>query len=604
MTRTPAEARSWALDRVGDFGWDNLCLSFVRQAFEVDYTPASSWPTSERQAGRAWDRAQRKHRTSNPDAIPANVPVFWELNTEADHVAFSLGDGWCLSNDLVVDGRIDKVRIADVVRKWGGQLLGWTEDLVGNRVIPAAAPTPKVRRVDGVDISHHQSGAIDYAAAKRAGVRWLYHKATEGATFTDTNYAKRRAEAKAAGLPFGAYHFARASAGDAVLEARHFLKVAAPKPGDLRPALDLETTEGLSNAQLRTWAAQFSAEVKKQTGVLPVVYTPFDLGDAVEGCVIWRPRYNDANTPPELPWDIWQFSNGVLGRPDQVAGFGHVDLNTMRAGLELDDLLIPKKKRRRIRRWVGSLIQVWYNLGDGSDAAKAADLTKFAKGGAHLIFLSEAGDRVAMLKAWAKEHGFHYWPGDGSPGAASTPVLIRLDVLPCVALMRTTEAAPATHVGAAGAGPSTVKRKVINEVVVRRRWKIGVWRRPERYLPGHWAASVDREDEPNVKSRRTLWRLHTRKVIGLAGVGYRFARTWVFGDLNTEWESDLCDEFRRADFERLPTGPTHGQHRTIDLWLLRAGRRKPTRRQLKRWVRRAFTASGSSDHHAVVVETN
>jgi lysozyme len=602
MTRTPAQARAWALDRLGESGWDNLCLKFVREAFGVDYTPASSWPTSERQAGRAWDRAQHKHRTSDPAAIPANVPVFWELNTEADHVAFSLGDGWCLSNDLVVDGRIDKVRIADVVREWGGQLLGWTEDLVGNRVVPAA-PAPKGRRVDGVDISHHQGHAIDYAAAKRAGVRWMYHKATEGATFTDSNYEHRRAEAKAAGIPFGAYHFARAGADDAVLEARHFLSVAKPKPGDLRPALDLETTEGRSLPQLRTWAELFIAEVKLQTGVVPVIYTPFDLGDSADDCVSWRPRYNDANTPPELPWDIWQFSNGVLGRPDQVAGFGHVDLNTMRLGLELADLLIPKR-RRKVKRWAGSLIQVWYNLGDGSDEAKAADLTKCAKGGAHLVFLAEAGDRVRMLQSWAKAHGFHYFPGDGSPGAASTPVLIRLDVLPCVALMKTTEASPETAVGSAGAGPSRVKRKVINEVVVQRRFKIGVWRRPERYLPGHWVASVDRVNLPNAKARRVLWRRHTRAVVARAGVGFRWARTWVPGDMNTEWSSDLCEEFRKVDFECLPTGPTHGEHRTIDLWLLRAGRRKPTRRQLKRWVRRAFTVSGSSDHHAVVVETN
>lgn len=200
-------------------------------------------------------------------------------------------------------------------------------------------------RVDGVDISHYQRAAIGYAAAKKAGVKWMYHKATEGGTYKDPKYAARRAEAKKVGMPFGAYHFARAStrAGDAVAEAKHFLAYAKPVPGDLRPALDLETTEGLSLAQLRTWAKAFIGEVKRQTGVLPVVYTPFDLGTADDGCVIWRPRYNDSNRPPARKWDIWQFSNGVLGVPDRVTGFGHVDLNVMRAGLRLSDLLIPVK---------------------------------------------------------------------------------------------------------------------------------------------------------------------------------------------------------------------------------------------------------------------
>lgn len=197
------------------------------------------------------------------------------------------------------------------------------------------------QRVDGVDISHHQSGTLDLAGAKRRGLKWLYHKATEGTSMRDANYGRRRTEASKAGLPFGAYHFARADRGDARAEARFFIDYAKPKPGDLRPALDLETTEGLSPAELRIWAAAFIAEVVKLVGVKPIVYTPFDLGAADDGCVIWRPRYNNSNTPPVLPWDIWQFSNGVLGVPNSVAGIGKVDLNVMRKGLSLQAMLIP-----------------------------------------------------------------------------------------------------------------------------------------------------------------------------------------------------------------------------------------------------------------------
>jgi GH25 family lysozyme M1 (1,4-beta-N-acetylmuramidase) len=199
-------------------------------------------------------------------------------------------------------------------------------------------------RVDGVDISHHQSGQLDLAGAKRRGLKWLYHKATEGTSLRDSNYPRRREEARKAGLPFGAYHFARADKGDARAEARFFLDYAKPKPGDLRPALDLETTEGLTLGELRIWAAGFIAECVKLTGVKPLVYTPYDLGAADDGCVIWRPRYNNTNTPPVLPWDIWQFSNGVYGVPNQLAGIGKVDLNVMRKGLSLQAMLIPEPK--------------------------------------------------------------------------------------------------------------------------------------------------------------------------------------------------------------------------------------------------------------------
>lgn len=196
-------------------------------------------------------------------------------------------------------------------------------------------------KVHGVDISHHQAGNIGWASLKRAGVQWMYHKATEGAGFKDSNYTKRRAEAKAAGMPFGAYHFARPERGDARVEARFFISVAKPVPGDLRPCLDLETQEHLSGAALVQWADDFNDEVEKLTGQTVVVYTPYVLSSALERkALFWVPRYNNSNTPPTRSWDIWQFSNGVFGVPNQVAGLGHVDLNHSKVSVQ--DLLIPK----------------------------------------------------------------------------------------------------------------------------------------------------------------------------------------------------------------------------------------------------------------------
>lgn len=199
------------------------------------------------------------------------------------------------------------------------------------------------QRVDGTDLSHYQ-GRLDLAAARAAGLRWVVNKATEGLGFFDTSYVGRRAEAAKAGLPFGGYHFARPSAGSARPEARRFLSVAEPVPGDVKPTLDLEVTGQLTAAELRRWAAGFSAEVRRQLGVDPIIYGPFDLGEAAGDSLAWRPRYGSSNTPPSLPWDIWQFSNGVLGVPNSFPGLGHVDLDTMRKGLRLQDLLIPKAK--------------------------------------------------------------------------------------------------------------------------------------------------------------------------------------------------------------------------------------------------------------------
>lgn len=286
--------------------------------------------------------------------------------------------------------------------------------------------TTKPQTVHGVDISHHQSGKLDMLGAKRRGLKWLYHKATEGDSFVDSNYGKRRAEAKAAGLPFGAYHFARAERGDAVAEARRFISVAKPVPGDLRPALDLETTEGLSMAEIRTWAATFIKEVERLVGVKPVVYTPYDLGIAARGCLIWRPRYNNSNTPPVLPYDIWQFSNGVFGVPRSLQGFGNVDLNVMRPGLTVADMVIPKAKpepkpKQRVHVMVAPL-----QFSD-TDPQHTSDIEKiFArakKRGVKIITGTEAGPGAGNigkeLLRVGKANGYLMWVPSAVKGASA-----------------------------------------------------------------------------------------------------------------------------------------------------------------------------------------
>lgn len=176
--RTQPEAIDWARDRLGRYGWDNLCLSFVRQAFGIDYPPgwdvrggAPDWP--DRNAGTAWDRAKYKHRTTDPLAIPRGVPVFYELPSVPDHVVLSLGNGQCLSNDFVAQGRIDQVSIAAIAAKWG-PLLGWTEDLLGQRVVPAPAPPKPVTR-RGPDVDEAQAALVRARRTARgrrlAGIR-------------------------------------------------------------------------------------------------------------------------------------------------------------------------------------------------------------------------------------------------------------------------------------------------------------------------------------------------------------------------------------------------------------------------------------------------
>lgn len=274
------------------------------------------------------------------------------------------------------------------------------------------AVTP--RKIDGVDISHWQNGALDFSLAKKSGVKFVYHKATEGTVYKDRNYTKRRQEAKSSGLPFGAYHFARPKLWDAKRQADHFLNVSKPVPGDLIPALDIETTEGLSNAQLEKWAKRFSDRIKKKIGYYPVVYTPFIFSRSKVPGVRWVPRYNNNNVPPtQKDVDIWQFSNGHLGKPNYVAGIGNVDLNTFMGDTSLIDIQMSNNSREVITL---HSMHASMQFSD-SDAQKASDAKNiFGRAKQRNIAWitgTESGPGSGTLnehlKREAKAHGYRYW---------------------------------------------------------------------------------------------------------------------------------------------------------------------------------------------------
>lgn len=208
-------------------------------------------------------------------------------------------------------------------------------------------------RVDGVDLSHHNVIPDNaFTEGKKAGVRFVYHKATEGVGYADAMYETRRAMAKKAGLPFGAYHFARPATSSGTDQAKAFLAVAKPAPGDMRVMLDVEDRGTLSQGLLTAWVGEFVAEIRKATGARPLIYTPFDLNDKFY-CALWAARYSPANTPPVIPkpWSkarVRQFANGVTGFPRWVPGFGHVDLNTI-GDDSLDWYLLPPTNSLRAK---------------------------------------------------------------------------------------------------------------------------------------------------------------------------------------------------------------------------------------------------------------
>ena len=143
--------------------------------------------------------------------------------------------------------------------------------------------------ITGVDVSrwdHSKTSAypagtpIDWVKVKAAGRSFAIIKASERTNYRNPYFANDYAQAKAAGLVVGAYHFARPALpiSTARDQARYFI-TTVQKVGSFRdqktfPAvLDLETTGGLSKTDLIAWTQLFLDTTQALTGRKPILYS-------------------------------------------------------------------------------------------------------------------------------------------------------------------------------------------------------------------------------------------------------------------------------------------------------------------------------------------
>ncbi|MBA3718037.1 MAG: glycoside hydrolase family 25 protein [Actinobacteria bacterium] len=208
--------------------------------------------------------------------------------------------------------------------------------------------------IKGIDVSNHQE-RIDWSRVKADGISFALIKASEGTTFADAKYRAHVTGAKAVGIKTGAYHFARPDtystdpAKDARAEADWFLSLAAPRSGDLLPALDLETA-GLSPDGMIEWARAWLDRVRRATGARPLLYTyPYfweQMGQttAFRNYPLWIANYGVSE--PILPagwrrYAVWQYS--ASGSVDGIPG--RTDLNRLAEGVRLADITYRPGKR-------------------------------------------------------------------------------------------------------------------------------------------------------------------------------------------------------------------------------------------------------------------
>jgi hypothetical protein len=92
----------------------------------------------------------------------------------------------------------------------------------------------------GLDISHYQNASLSLAQARAEGCEFVFLKATEGATYTDSTFGANLAEARAAGMLVAAYVYQRSSAS----AQAHVDCIAQVVPKDVPVIPDVETDSG------------------------------------------------------------------------------------------------------------------------------------------------------------------------------------------------------------------------------------------------------------------------------------------------------------------------------------------------------------------------
>ncbi|CAG5004506.1 hypothetical protein DYBT9275_03384 [Dyadobacter sp. CECT 9275] len=129
--------------------------------------------------------------------------------------------------------------------------------------------------VHGIDVSHHNArinwDKLKNARSEKAGIDFVYIKATEGATHLDRQFKRNWAEAKRVGMRRGAYHFYNPR----VMSDRqvaNFIAQVDMQPGDLPPVLDLEVSAGKPDDIIIKGVRNWLSLIERHYGVKPIIY--------------------------------------------------------------------------------------------------------------------------------------------------------------------------------------------------------------------------------------------------------------------------------------------------------------------------------------------
>jgi hypothetical protein len=169
--------------------WHALCQSFVRQCWGIPALFSSAYAQ--------WVGADEadKHRGGSPDDAPMGAALCFKGSNPFGHIDFAAhhfpsGNSAAFSNDLIRDGRIDKVHRSAPTTVWGQTYLGYLTAVNDHDLnLHAATPKPRPKQVrykavslaidridDALTTARKQGDKTDVAAftAEAARLKALY----------------------------------------------------------------------------------------------------------------------------------------------------------------------------------------------------------------------------------------------------------------------------------------------------------------------------------------------------------------------------------------------------------------------------------------------
>ena len=197
---------------------------------------------------------------------------------------------------------------------------------------------------DGIDISKYQ-GKIDWKKVKaNRKIKFVYIKATEGATLSDRRYKTNLEGARAVDIPVGSYHFFT-SQRSAKEQFANFKRHVPKSKQDLLPMVDVEEdgVHGCSREKLQKSLDEFMQLVKQEYGKYPLLYCPLDfynkmLAPEFNKYYIFIARYGKSAPRLHGPGkhNLWQYSE--KGRIDGIPNL--VDLDKFENGTSVRDIML------------------------------------------------------------------------------------------------------------------------------------------------------------------------------------------------------------------------------------------------------------------------